>query len=185
MNRSRSLREVVRGLGWLGRLDADDRGALLRVARRVAEEHVETRRSPQIHEDANISPLASIRFAERVAIGPRAVVGPWCCVWGGWSSTTVTIGAGALLSPSVVVVAGNHRIDGPGWIRDQGFEEADASVGEGAWIGSHVTIVGAHVGEGAVVAANAVVTEDVPAMAIAAGVPARVVGWRPGHEPAE
>lgn len=180
----RSLRQALRGLGWMARLGPDERGALLRLATVVGVEHIGARRAAGIDAQANISPLASLRFVERVTIGPKAVVGPYCCVWGGWSTTTVSIGAGALLSPHVVVVAGNHQIDQAGWVRNAGFDEADASVGEGAWIGAHATIVGAHVGDGAVVAANAVVTEDIPAGAIAVGAPARVIGWRPGQEPA-
>lgn len=151
----------------------------------MAIEHVTAVRAPGIDPTAIVSPLASLRFVDRVRIGPKATIGPWCCVWGGWSKTTVSIGAGALLGPGVMVAAGNHRIDGTGWIRDEGFDEADASVGEGAWIGAHVTIVGAHVGAGAVVAANAVVTTDVPAGAIVGGVPARLLGWRPGHGPTD
>lgn len=52
-------------------------------------------------------------------------------------------------------------------------------VHDGAWIGYGVTVLqGVTIGQGAVIAAGAVVTHDVPANAIAAGVPARVVGTR-------
>ena len=52
-------------------------------------------------------------------------------------------------------------------------------VGDGAWIGYGVTVLqGVTIGKGAVIAAGAVVTHDVPASAIAAGVPARVVRYR-------
>lgn len=47
------------------------------------------------------------------------------------------------------------------------------------WIASRATIMpGIHIGKGAVVAAGSIVTKDVPAMAIVAGIPAKVVGQR-------
>ena len=49
-------------------------------------------------------------------------------------------------------------------------------VGNNVWIGARVTLLpGVHIGEGSVIAAGAVVTKDIPAHVLAAGVPARVV----------
>jgi len=53
------------------------------------------------------------------------------------------------------------------------------SLGHDVWIGhGAILLAGRSVGTGAVVAAGAVVTKDVPAYAIVAGVPARIVKWR-------
>lgn len=55
------------------------------------------------------------------------------------------------------------------------------TIEDGAWVGARVTITaGVTIGRGAVVGAGAVVTRSVPPYSIAAGVPARVIGWRAG-----
>ena len=175
---SGATRTGIGNLRALARLSRDERSALVVLARSCVSEHVLPLRSETISPRAHISPLASIRFSERVQIDDAATVGPWCAVWGGWSETWARIGAGALLSPGVVLVAGDHNMTGTGPIRDQGFEERDVEVGAGAWLGAHSVIVGCRVGAGAVIGAGSVVTRDIPDLAIAVGSPARIVGSR-------
>lgn len=58
--------------------------------------------------------------------------------------------------------------------------EAWADIGTGA-----VLLPGVTVGKGSIVGAGAVVTHDVPAFSIVAGVPARFIRWRDGYKPEE
>lgn len=49
-------------------------------------------------------------------------------------------------------------------------------IGNNVWIGEHVCILsGVTIGDGAIIAANAVVTHDIPAYALAGGVPAKII----------
>jgi acetyltransferase-like isoleucine patch superfamily enzyme len=52
---------------------------------------------------------------------------------------------------------------------------AGVEIGDGSWIGENACIIGSRVGRHCVVAANAVVTRDVPDFCVVAGTPARIV----------
>lgn len=61
----------------------------------------------------------------------------------------------------------------------EGVSKGDIIVDDDVWIGYGATIMsGVHIGQGAVVAAGAVVTRDVPPYAIVGGVPAKVIKYR-------
>lgn len=63
--------------------------------------------------------------------------------------------------------------------RQEAFAKGDIVVDDDVWIGYGATVMsGVHIGQGAVVAAGAVVSKDVPPYAIVGGVPAKVVRYR-------
>lgn len=57
--------------------------------------------------------------------------------------------------------------------------KGDTIVGNDVWIGQNVTVMpGVHIGDGAIIAANSVVTRDIPAYCVAGGNPCRVIRRR-------
>ena len=100
-------------------------------------------------------------------------------------STTIDIGKRCALGQSTIVVDGQHRfrdLDRP--MQQQGYDFTPIRIGDDATIMSKVTVM-ASVGERAVVAANAVLTNPAPAYTVMAGVPARPIDYfgPPGEEP--
>lgn len=98
----------------------------------------------------------------------------------------LAIGDDVLIGPHAKLLSAGHQIDdGNPVISRAPLTFGAISVGTGAWIGAGAIVLeGAHIGEGAVIAAGAVVTGSVPAYAVYAGVPARLVRYREGFGPA-
>lgn len=112
-----------------------------------------------------------------ITLGDRVQFGPYCDV-----QCDLEVGDSVLFAPRVAIVGRNdHRIDLPDtliWDSPRG-ENGKARIGSDCWIGYGAIILsGVTIGDGAVVAAGAVVTKDVPPYTIVAGCPARVVRRR-------
>jgi maltose O-acetyltransferase len=87
----------------------------------------------------------------------------------------VRIGDRVYIGHGVSLLTVDHEI-GPARQRCGAEDRLPIIVHDGVWIGSRATVLpGVTIGAGAVVAAGSVVTRDVPAHALVAGVPARVV----------
>jgi acetyltransferase-like isoleucine patch superfamily enzyme len=88
----------------------------------------------------------------------------------------ITIAPLAVLSEYLTVVDSVHHFTTPDeWVLDN-VQTAPISIGYNVWVGAKATISrGVCIGEHSIVAANSLVTNDVPAGHLASGVPAKVV----------
>ncbi len=85
----------------------------------------------------------------------------------------IYIGDGALIGSFVVLATINHSLN-PAQRSDN--HPSPIHIGKNVWLGSHCTVLpGVTIGDNSVIAAGAVVTKDVPAYSVAAGVPAGVI----------
>jgi len=91
----------------------------------------------------------------------------------------ITIGSHVLIAPGAVLVDHDHQISADKRIDEQPCESAAIVIGDDVWIGANTVILrGVRIGAGAVIAAGAVVNEDVESMSIVGGVPAKLLGYR-------
>lgn len=111
---------------------------------------------------------------------PDLTIGAWCQI-GRFSHIIavrkVVIGRSVLIADKVYISDNIHSFSDPKKaIMDQPVVfRREVIIGDGAWIGENVSIIGASVGAGSVVAAGAVVLEDVPERCLVAGVPAKII----------
>lgn len=110
----------------------------------------------------------------KVSLGPRNVINFGTLIDG--RKFPVTTGADVSIGPEAAILTLGHDPRSPDFA-DRG---GAVRIGDRAWIAYRAIVLpGVTIGEGAVVAAGAVVSEDVPPYAIVAGNPARQVGTRP------
>jgi acetyltransferase-like isoleucine patch superfamily enzyme len=126
------------------------------------------------------------------AHGGKIAIGDWCYVGEGtriWSAASIVLGDRVLISHSVNIFDNlTHPINAAkrhaqveqiltrGHPRELALGEQPVTIHDDAWVGAGAFVLrGVTLGQGAIVAAGAVVTKDVPPFSIAAGNPAVIV----------
>jgi acetyltransferase-like isoleucine patch superfamily enzyme len=113
----------------------------------------------------------------RVEIGEKTVMGQECTIS---AYQRVRIGEQCVIADRAMFIDFDHgvvEVERP--IRLQGIYKRDVEVGSNVWIGYGACILrGVSVGDNAIVGTNSVVTKDVPANAVVAGIPARIIRMR-------
>jgi acetyltransferase-like isoleucine patch superfamily enzyme len=112
-----------------------------------------------------------------VEIGAKTVLGQECTIS---AYRHVRIGEQCVIADRVMFIDFDHgvvEVERP--IREQGIYKREVEVGSNVWIGYGACILrGVRVGDNSIVGTNSVVTKDVPANAVVAGIPARVIRMR-------
>jgi len=107
---------------------------------------------------------------KNLTIGRRVFINSGCKIQ---DQGGVTIGDDVLIGHDVVIATLNHASDPD---RRGDLVPARVTIGDKVWIGAHATVLpGVTLGEGAIVAAGAVVTKDVAPGTIVGGVPAKFI----------
>jgi acetyltransferase-like isoleucine patch superfamily enzyme len=112
-----------------------------------------------------------------VSIGAKTVIGQECTIS---AFQHVSIGRECIVADRVMLIDFDHgaaEVERP--VRLQGIYKRDVRVGHNVWIGYGACILrGVTVGDNAIIGTSAVVTKPVPANAVVAGSPARVIRMR-------
>ncbi|MCK9387446.1 MAG: acyltransferase [Sulfuritalea sp.] len=152
-------------------------------------ERIQLGRGCKIHADASVDASRSpgVRFGDKVTLnryayvqggnggvrlGDRVEINNFSIVNG---TGGVDVGDDTLIGPGVRIISYQHRFAVGATIRSQAVDARPIRIGRDVWLGANAIILaGVTIGDGAVVAAGAVVREDVPEFMVVAGVPATV-----------
>ncbi len=111
------------------------------------------------------------------SLGSKSVMGQECTVS---AYQHVAIGRECIIADRVMMIDFDHgMVETERPIREQGIYKRDVDVGHNVWIGYGACLLrGVSVGENSVIGTSSVVTAKVPANAVVAGVPARILRMR-------
>lgn len=133
-----------------------------------------------------LTKLFGLQYNSNISIYPNVRIwAPWNVEMGAYvaidnnvylySVNKIKIGTKVAISEDAFICTASHDIA----YANRPLITAPVIIHDGVWIGARATILpGVIIGEGAVVAANAVVTKNVPPWAVVAGNPAKIVKYR-------
>ena len=124
----------------------------------------------RIDDSFRLFPPFNTDCGKNIHLGKRVFVNSGCKFQ---DQGGIFIGDDVLIGHNCVIATLNHAMDSE---HRGDMIGRPVHIGDKVWIGANVTLLpGVTIGDGAVIAAGAVVVKDVPARAVAAGVPARVL----------
>lgn len=125
-----------------------------------------------IGESVHFEPTFRCEFGYNISIGNNFYANFDCIMLDGGG---IEIGDNVLFGPKVGIYTSNHAIDA--WERTHGACYAKpVKIGNNVWIGAGVHInQGVTIGDNTIIGSGSVITKDIPANVVAAGVPCKVI----------
>lgn len=123
-------------------------------------------------------PEISLSEGGRIRIGDNCSIGEYSHIT---SINNITIGNGLLTGRFVLITDNSHgKISGEeidiAPLERTVVSKGEVIIGDNVWLGDKCSIMpGVHIGNGVIVATNAVVTHDVPDNCVVAGIPAKII----------
>lgn len=118
-----------------------------------------------VHFTSRILNKSKIQIGERTAPGMNAS----CYIQG---KAGIIIGDNLRMGPGVGLISANHNVDD----YDEWLDEGPIVIGNNVWIGMNVVVLpGVKIGDNVIIAANSVVTKEIPSNVIAGGTPCKVL----------
>jgi len=107
-------------------------------------------------------------------ISDGTYIGRFCHIY---ATSGIAIGKKVLIADKVYIADNRHGYENPDLpVIDQPVQQInEVVIGDGAWLGENVCIIGASVGKNSVVGANSVVMKDIPDYCVAVGSPAKII----------
>src|SRR5215207_6888602 len=160
---NRERRRAARLLAQYNVTSADDPAARLAQLRQLFG---------AVGDGADIQPRFACDYGYTTRIGKNAFIN-YNCVF--LDCAPIEIGDDLQMGPAVQLYTAFHPLDRD--TRTAGLEYArPIRIGDGVWIGGGaIVLAGVTIGDGSVIGAGSVVRHDVPASAVAAGNPARII----------
>ncbi|WP_143708834.1 DapH/DapD/GlmU-related protein [[Flexibacter] sp. ATCC 35208] len=127
-------------------------------------------------QDINVESRANVGSGKGISIGHNSGLGVRAHVRG-----PLIIGENVMMGPEVIILTRNHKYDDLSipMNMQQGSVVKPVEIKDDVWIGTRVIILpGVTIGTGAIIAAGAVVTKNVPDYAIVGGNPAKIIKYR-------
>ena len=173
-NTKHVMKDIIRRylLGYIRFIDINIGHIPSHTIRNMIYKHVFT---VEMEKKAIIYYGAEIRCHSRLKIGKGSIIGDKSILD---ARNGIIIGQNVNISTNVSIYTEQHDHRDP-YFRSNSDNSFRVKIGNRAWIGPNVIILhGVTIGEGAVIAAGAVVTKDVEPFTIVGGIPAKKIGER-------